>query len=257
MSIELMLNAVNINLIAFGAFRDNVIGQVFALFVIAIAAAEVGRRPGHRPAHLPQPGQRRPRRGRPDEGLGAPSCWRTPGSSPCCPAVSFVLILVFGKRLPEQGRRDRHRRPGRSPSSLSLRRAPSSGSARHEPTSRGRPPPHLVRAGRGRHRRRHPHRRPDRDDAGRRHLHLAAGARLLHRLHARRPPLHLLLRRPLPVHRLHAPAGRVRQHPPAADRLGAGGPVLVHAHRPLVGGGGQLRAPPSRPSSPPAPATSA
>ena len=42
MSVELMLNAVNINLIAFGAFRDNVIGQVFALFVIAIAAAEVG-----------------------------------------------------------------------------------------------------------------------------------------------------------------------------------------------------------------------
>ena len=42
MSIELMLNAVNINLIAFGAFRDNAIGQVFALFVITIAAAEVG-----------------------------------------------------------------------------------------------------------------------------------------------------------------------------------------------------------------------
>ena len=42
MSIELMLNAVNINLIAFGALRDNVIGQVFSLFVIAIAAAEVG-----------------------------------------------------------------------------------------------------------------------------------------------------------------------------------------------------------------------
>jgi NADH:ubiquinone oxidoreductase subunit K len=42
MSIELMLNAVNINLVAFGAFRDTVAGQVFALFVIAIAAAEVG-----------------------------------------------------------------------------------------------------------------------------------------------------------------------------------------------------------------------
>ena len=42
MSIELMLNAVNINLIAFGAFRHNVAGQVFALFVIAVAAAEVG-----------------------------------------------------------------------------------------------------------------------------------------------------------------------------------------------------------------------
>ncbi len=42
MSIELMLNAVNINLIAFGAFRDNVAGQVFSLFTIAVAAAEVG-----------------------------------------------------------------------------------------------------------------------------------------------------------------------------------------------------------------------
>jgi NAD(P)H-quinone oxidoreductase subunit 4L len=42
MSVELMLNAVNINLVAFGAFRHNVAGQVFALFVIAVAAAEVG-----------------------------------------------------------------------------------------------------------------------------------------------------------------------------------------------------------------------
>ena len=42
MSVELMLNAVNINLLAFGAFQDNITGQVFALFVIAVAAAEVG-----------------------------------------------------------------------------------------------------------------------------------------------------------------------------------------------------------------------
>jgi NAD(P)H-quinone oxidoreductase subunit 4L len=42
MSVELILNAVNVNLIAFGAFHDTVVGQVFALFVIAIAAAEVG-----------------------------------------------------------------------------------------------------------------------------------------------------------------------------------------------------------------------
>jgi NADH:ubiquinone oxidoreductase subunit K len=40
-SIELMLNAVNINLVAFGAYRHNIAGQVFALFVITIAAAEV------------------------------------------------------------------------------------------------------------------------------------------------------------------------------------------------------------------------
>ena len=42
MSIELMLNAVNLNLIAFSAFLKQTGGQVFSLFVITIAAAEVG-----------------------------------------------------------------------------------------------------------------------------------------------------------------------------------------------------------------------
>lgn len=42
MSIELILNAVNINLVAFGALHHSVVGQVFALFVITVAAAEVG-----------------------------------------------------------------------------------------------------------------------------------------------------------------------------------------------------------------------
>jgi len=42
MSIELMLNAVNINLVAFGAALHDLTGQVFALFVITVAAAEVG-----------------------------------------------------------------------------------------------------------------------------------------------------------------------------------------------------------------------
>jgi len=41
MSIELILNAVNINLVAFGAMHGSVVGQVFALFVITVAAAEV------------------------------------------------------------------------------------------------------------------------------------------------------------------------------------------------------------------------
>ncbi|MBL89497.1 MAG: NADH-quinone oxidoreductase subunit NuoK [Actinobacteria bacterium] len=42
MSIELILNSVNINLVAFAAFREAISGEVFALFVIAVAAAEVG-----------------------------------------------------------------------------------------------------------------------------------------------------------------------------------------------------------------------
>ena len=42
MAIELMLNAVNLNLVAFAASLKDVSGQIFALFVIAVAAAEVG-----------------------------------------------------------------------------------------------------------------------------------------------------------------------------------------------------------------------
>ncbi len=42
MSIELILNAVTINLVAFSQYLRDVAGQVFALFVIAVAAAEVG-----------------------------------------------------------------------------------------------------------------------------------------------------------------------------------------------------------------------
>ena len=42
LSIELMLNAVNINLLAFSAVLEEATGHVFALFVIAVAAAEVG-----------------------------------------------------------------------------------------------------------------------------------------------------------------------------------------------------------------------
>ena len=42
MAIELMLNAVNVNLVAFAQQLGQLVGQVFALFVIAVAAAEVG-----------------------------------------------------------------------------------------------------------------------------------------------------------------------------------------------------------------------
>jgi len=40
MSLELILNAVNINLIAFSRHFGNVSGQIFAIFVITIAVAE-------------------------------------------------------------------------------------------------------------------------------------------------------------------------------------------------------------------------
>ena len=40
MSIELMLLAVNINLVAFSSFNKDLVGQVFAMMVLTVAAAE-------------------------------------------------------------------------------------------------------------------------------------------------------------------------------------------------------------------------
>jgi NADH-quinone oxidoreductase subunit K len=40
MSVELMLLAVNINLVAFSAFLGDITGQIFALFILTVAAAE-------------------------------------------------------------------------------------------------------------------------------------------------------------------------------------------------------------------------
>jgi NADH-quinone oxidoreductase subunit K len=41
MSLELMLNAANLALVAFSRFTDNLDGQVFVFFIITVAAAEV------------------------------------------------------------------------------------------------------------------------------------------------------------------------------------------------------------------------
>ncbi len=40
MSIELILLAVNINLVSFSVFFNDLIGQIFALFILTVAAAE-------------------------------------------------------------------------------------------------------------------------------------------------------------------------------------------------------------------------
>lgn len=42
MSIELILNSVNINLLAFSQLTQTIDGNTFALYIIAVAAAEVG-----------------------------------------------------------------------------------------------------------------------------------------------------------------------------------------------------------------------
>jgi NADH-quinone oxidoreductase subunit K len=42
LSVELMLNATNINFVAFSQYFNNVAGQVFVFFALTVAAAEVG-----------------------------------------------------------------------------------------------------------------------------------------------------------------------------------------------------------------------
>ena len=40
MCVELMLLAVNVNLVAFSVFQGNIVGQIFAMLVLTVAAAE-------------------------------------------------------------------------------------------------------------------------------------------------------------------------------------------------------------------------
>ena len=81
MSIELILLAVNINLVAFLAHLGDLVGQVFAMFVLTVAAAEAGDRSGHSRGLLPQPRHHRGRRRQHDEGLST--------------GVHPILIIVF------------------------------------------------------------------------------------------------------------------------------------------------------------------
>ena len=110
--------------------------------------------------------------------------------------ASFVLSCVARGRVDQPGRRrDRsHRRAGQG-----IRQGPARGERRG--TRRSSSPSSttidVVAERRRALRRRHPGRRPRRDDDVRRHADLAARARLLDGVHARRPPLHLVLRVPV------------------------------------------------------------
>ena len=88
MSVELMLLAVNINLVAFSSFMGDLVGQVFALFVLTVAAGEAAIGLGHRGRLLPQPRLDRGRRHQHDEGL------RDDGDR-------HSALLPLGRRCPE------------------------------------------------------------------------------------------------------------------------------------------------------------
>lgn len=72
MWIELILLAVNINFVAFSVHLNNLAGQVFAMFVLTVAAAQIGHRSCDSRGFLPQPRLHRGRGYFGAEGLGAP-----------------------------------------------------------------------------------------------------------------------------------------------------------------------------------------
>ena len=69
MSIELILLAVNVNLVAFSSALNDMAGQVLALFVLTVAAAEAAIGLGNRRGLFPQPWLDRGRGRESDEGL--------------------------------------------------------------------------------------------------------------------------------------------------------------------------------------------
>ena len=117
MSIELILNAVNLNLVAFALMNNNQEGQVFALYVIANRRCRSRRRPRNGVDDLPQPKVDCPRRTFGNEGLKCSPQKKTYKSLELSsgwfmenawlialiPAVAFVLIIAFGKKMPFKG----------------------------------------------------------------------------------------------------------------------------------------------------------
>ena len=96
LSIELMLNGVNLNLVALSHFMDSLRGQAFTFFIITVAAAEAAIGLGIAICPLPEQAFRACRLHQPTERITA-----MPASLlaiPLLPLASFVLTLLLGKR---------------------------------------------------------------------------------------------------------------------------------------------------------------
>ena len=253
MSVELMLNAVNLNLVAFDVWlRDTLhAGQALTLFTIAIAAAEIGiglaivllvyrNRGSSDIDRLRDLAETTGRRGRGPAaghhgGGRRVTLTTTAVLVPLLPFLGAVAGLLLGRRAPGFVRplavlptlaaaaldRDRRRRTGHRP-----------GHRRRHPAHPDRLGPH--RPGPAPRRLRRADRRPGR---GRGDLR----ADLLHRLSARRSALPLLRRAGLALH-LRDAAGRLHRRPDgAAGRLGSHGHLLLLPRRPLLGDRGRPR----------------
>ena len=113
MSIELMLNAVNVNLVAFSQFLQDEVLTGSHLHAVRDHRRRCGGRdrPGHRDPDLPEPRDHQRGRGQPPQVVGQVEHAAASGGGlvdlawliPVLPLVSFFLISFFGKRLPVRG----------------------------------------------------------------------------------------------------------------------------------------------------------
>ena len=245
MSIEIMLNAVNLAIIAFGAFTPElaVHASTIALFVIAVAAGEATVGPRHRHRHLPQPSDAARRRVLVDAGVGdrpwGSSTRREQSTRQPMPRATTQLLILLVLALPLAGfllTGVLGRRMGGRPWIIAVVGHPRGHGPGHGPrlpvaqrrlrrVRRRVHALHLDPGRRARRRRRLPRRQPHRARAHRGDLDRLARPHLLDRVHGPRPGQVALLRLPQPVHVLDAPAGADRQLPRAVRGVGAGGPV--------------------------------
>ncbi len=94
MSVELILLAVNINLVAFSSFLGDLTGQVFALFVLTVAAAEAAIGLAILVIVFPQPRLHRGRRHQYDEGLSGMYT-----AIVFLPLLGFLIAGLFGRQI--------------------------------------------------------------------------------------------------------------------------------------------------------------
>ena len=257
MGVELMLNATNLAFVTFARMHGSLDGQVIALFVMVVAAAEVVVGPRHHHGHLPCPPVGLGRRRQPAEAVRSARRANVE-SLPCPPLVtacrrdqprprgsrslSWLLValpllgaavlLLGGRRTDKFGPAAGHRRcpgprfvVGAAGLPRDARpRPPTDGPSRCT-SSTGCPAGSFkVEAGLLD--------RPALDGvraAG--DVRRVADPRLLPGLHGARPGQAPLLRLPQPVRRLDAPAGARRLLPAAVRRLGGRRPRVVPADR--------------------------
>ena len=148
--------------------------------------------------------------------------------APAACAAAFLLIAVFGRYLPSKGVGPiTYRNPGVIRAVL-VRAAGVPGLRRRRVLDR------VVHRGRERVRSGHDNRRAVGGDARPRDVRCADGAGVLAGLHAGRTGSRLVLRRPLPLCRVHAGALAGRQPAAHIHCVGACGRVLLPADRLLV-----------------------